>query len=118
PGILTVTMLIVVISGFFICSFGLQSGVERVTKWMMVALLVIMVFLAFYSFTMPGAAEGLKFYLVPDMKQVKEIGLLNIITAAMNQSFFTLSLRSDERRVGTYYVTMWSQSKHVDYLLD
>lgn len=92
PGILTVTMLIVVISGFFICSFGLQSGVERVTKWMMVALLVIMVFLAFYSFTMPGAAEGLKFYLVPDMKQVKEIGLLNIITAAMNQSFFTLSL--------------------------
>lgn len=92
PSILIVTMLIVVIAGFAICSFGLQNGVERITKWMMVALLVIMVFLAVYSFTMPGAAEGLKFYLIPDIGKVEELGLFNIITGAMNQSFFTLSL--------------------------
>lgn len=92
PSILISTMLIVVVAGFGICSFGLQNGVERITKWMMVALLVIMIFLAVYSFTMPGAAEGLKFYLIPDFGKVEELGLFNIISAAMNQSFFTLSL--------------------------
>lgn len=92
PKILMTTMVLVVIAGFGICSFGLQKGVERITKWMMIALLAIMVFLMVYSFTMPGAAEGLKFYLVPDWKQVEKIGLFQIITAAMNQSFFTLSL--------------------------
>ena len=92
PAVLIVTMLIVVVAGFAICSFGLQNGVERITKWMMVALLVIMVFLAVYSFTMPGASEGLKFYLVPDVSKVEDVGLFNIITGAMNQSFFTLSL--------------------------
>ncbi len=92
PSVLIVTMLIVVIAGFAICSFGLQNGVERITKWMMVALLIIMVVLAVYSFTMPGASEGLKFYLVPDIHKVEEVGLFNIITGAMNQSFFTLSL--------------------------
>ncbi|MCI5649706.1 MAG: sodium-dependent transporter [Fusicatenibacter sp.] len=91
-GILVGTMLLVTAAGFLVCSFGLQNGVERVTKWMMLALLVTMVFLAFYSFTMPGASNGLKFYLVPDIGKVEELGIGKIITAAMNQAFFTLSL--------------------------
>ncbi len=85
-------MAIVTVMGFLICSLGLQKGVERITKVMMIALMLIMVFLAIYSFTMPGAKEGLKFYLVPDLDQIKQVGLLNIITGAMSQSFFTLSL--------------------------
>ncbi len=92
PTILTVTMVCVVVAGFGICSFGLQNGVERITKWMMIALLIIMIFLMIYSFTMPKAAEGLKFYLIPDWKQVEKIGLFQIVTSAMNQAFFTLSL--------------------------
>ena len=92
PTILTVTMVCVVVAGFCICSFGLQNGVERITKWMMIALLIIMIFLMIYSFTMPKAAEGLKFYLIPDWKQVEKIGLFQIVTSAMNQAFFTLSL--------------------------
>ncbi len=85
-------MLIIVLVSILICSLGLQNGVERVTKWMMGILLVLIVVLAVHSLTLPGAAEGLKFYLVPNMQQVQEIGLIKIIVEAMNQSFFTLSL--------------------------
>ena len=92
PSILVITMLIITIAGFLICSVGLQNGVERVTKVMMIVLMVIMIFLAVYSFTMPGAKEGLKFYLVPDMQQIEQVGLFHIITNAMSQAFFTLSL--------------------------
>ncbi len=90
PSILVITMLIITIAGFLICSVGLQNGVERVTKVMMIVLMVIMIFLAVYSFTMPGAKEGLKFYLVPDMQQIEQVGLFHIITNAMSQAFFTL----------------------------
>ena len=92
PSILVITMLIITIAGFLICSVGLQNGVERVTKVMMIVLMVIMIFLAVYSFTMPGAKEGLKFYLVPDKQQIEQVGLFHIITSAMSQAFFTLSL--------------------------
>ena len=92
PSILVITMLIITIAGFLICSVGLQNGVERVTKVMMIVLMVIMIFLAVYSFTMPGAKEGLKFYLIPDFERMKEIGIISTITGAMNQAFFTLSL--------------------------
>lgn len=85
-------MALVVAVGFLVCSFGLQSGLERVTKIMMIALLVIMVVLAVNGFFMDGAAEGLKFYLLPDAQQIKEVGLGNVIVGAMTQSFFTLSL--------------------------
>lgn len=92
PVSLTVYMGIVVVFGFVICSFSLQKGLERVTKYMMLALLAIMVILAINSATMEGGAEGLAFYLKPDINKVKEVGLGNVIVGAMSQSFFTLSL--------------------------
>ena len=75
-----------------VCSFSLQGGLERVTKWMMLALLSIMIVLAVNSCLLPGAADGLSFYLKPNPAAVAEIGLGNVIVAAMNQSFFSLSL--------------------------
>ena len=92
PVSMLVYMAIVVIVGFFICSFSLQGGLERVTKYMMLALLGIMVVLAVYGFTMDGAKEGLAFYLKPDFGKMKEIGIANVVVGAMNQAFFTLSL--------------------------
>ena len=85
-------MIVVVIAGIFVCSRGLQNGLEKVTKVMMISLLIIMVILAVNSFTMDGAKEGLKFYLIPDFERMKEIGIITTITGAMNQAFFTLSL--------------------------
>ena len=77
---------------FLICSLGLQKGVERVTKWMMVALFALMVGLVVYSLTLENAAEGLKFYLIPSFEKIQEAGLGTVISAAMGQAFFTLSL--------------------------
>ena len=85
------TALVVVI-GFFVCSFRLDTGLERVTKYMMLALLAIMVILAVHSFSMDGASEGLSFYLKPDLGKMREIGVGNVFVGAMNQAFFTLSL--------------------------
>ena len=92
PGVLAGAMLIIVISGIFICSAGLQNGVERITKIMMSLLLAIIVVLAIHSMTLSGGIEGLKFYLLPDFDRMKEVGLWETVTAAMNQAFFTLSL--------------------------
>lgn len=92
PVVLTVTMVIIVAAGIFICSRGLQKGVERITKMMMSLLLLIIVVLAVHSCTLPGGAEGLKFYLLPDFQRMKEVGVWETIIAAMNQAFFTLSL--------------------------
>lgn len=83
---------IVVILGVVVCSLGVKKGLERVTKVMMLALLGIMLILAINSFTMSGASEGLKFYLIPNFEIMKEVGPFNIITGAMSQAFFTLSL--------------------------
>lgn len=85
-------MLLVVLAGFAICSLGLQKGVERITKWMMLALLALIVLLAIHSILLPGGKEGLQFYLLPDWERLKEAGIWNTISGAMNQSFFTLSL--------------------------
>ena len=85
-------MLLVVVIGFVICSLGLQSGVERITKGMMVILLFLMIVLAVNSCLLPGASEGLEFYLKPDFKKLTEYGLSEVIFAAMGQAFFTLSL--------------------------
>ena len=92
PVSMTFWMAVIVAVGFFICSMGLQAGVERITKVMMIGLLALIIVLAFNSMTLDGGMEGLKFYLVPDWKKVEEVGLINVIIAAMNQSFFTLSL--------------------------
>ena len=92
PGELTFWMLLVVVLGFGICVLGLQKGVEKITKVMMVALIGIIMLLAIKSMTLPGGVEELKFYLVPNLDTVKEVGLGNVIVAAMNQSFFTLSI--------------------------
>ncbi len=87
-----VYMLGTVFLGFFMCSRGLQNGLEKVSKFMMVALLGLIVMLAVHSLMLPGAKEGLSFLLLPDFGRAMEQGLGNVITAAMNQSFFTLSL--------------------------
>ena len=85
-------MIVVVIAGVFVCSRGLQNGLEKITKWMMAALLLLILVLAGHSLILPGAKEGLSFYLLPDFKRASEVGLGSVIMAAMNQSFFTLSL--------------------------
>ena len=85
-------MAIVVIVGFLVCSFGVQKGLERITKWMMLALLGIMIVLAVNSSFMDGGQEGLAFYLKPSIQNLKKAGVVNVIVAAMNQAFFTLSL--------------------------
>ena len=92
PGVMGFWMLVIVILGFVVCSFGLQKGVERITKWMMLALLLLIVVLAIHSITLPGGIEGLSFYLVPNWGHAEDAGLLNVVVAAMNQAFFTLSL--------------------------
>lgn len=92
PTVLTVVMVIIVAAGILICSLGLQKGVERITKVMMLLLLFIIVVLAVRSMTLEGGTEGLKFYLLPDVQRMRDVGILETITAAMNQAFFTLSL--------------------------
>ena len=85
----------VVALGFLVCSFNLAKGLERITKWMMLALLGLMVILVINSLTLPGAKEGLKFYLVPNLDNFLDPshnGVWGVIVAAMNQAFFTLSL--------------------------
>ena len=92
PVSLFIYTAIIIIVGFIICSFSLQKGLERITKYMMIALLAIMVILAINSIFTKGGEEGLKFYLLPDFERMKNAGILNVIIAAMNQAFFTLSL--------------------------
>ena len=92
PAEMGLWMAVTVIAGFLVCSLGLQNGLERVTKVMMAALLVLIVVLAAHSLLLPGAAGGLSFYLLPDLNRAAEVGFGKVITAAMNQAFFTLSL--------------------------
>lgn len=88
PAVMVGFMAIVVVVGFLLLSFGLQNGVERITKYMMIVLLLLMVILAINSFTLPGAKEGLTFYLKPQLSKING----SVIVGAMNQAFFTLSL--------------------------
>ncbi len=92
PGEMAAWMAVTVAAGFLVCSLGLQGGLERVTKWMMLGLLALIIVLAVHSLTLPGAAEGVRFYLLPDFGRAMGQGLGKVITAAMNQAFFTLSL--------------------------
>ena len=92
PGLMVLSAFAVILICFGICSMGLQKGVEGITKWMMVALFVLMIGLAIYSATLSNAAEGLRFYLIPSLERLEGAGLSTVISAAMGQSFFTLSL--------------------------
>ena len=92
PATMTFWMVFVVVVSILVRAKGLQSGLERVTKGMMIALLLIMVVLAVNSLFMPGAKEGLSFFLVPDFARMQEVGVVNTLVSAMNQAFFTLSL--------------------------
>ena len=92
PGEMAIWTEIVVLLGFVVCSFGLRNGLERISKIMMLALLALIALLAAHSLTLPGAKEGMKFYLLPSVDSIRENGLGNLIVDAMNQAFFTLSL--------------------------
>ncbi len=92
PVTMIIFMAIVVFIGFFVCSIGLQKGLEKITKVMMLALIVLMIVLAVNSIFIDGGKEGLEFYLLPDLGRMKEVGVVEVIVGAMNQAFFTLSL--------------------------
>lgn len=92
PVEMTLWMAVTVIAGFLVCSFGLQQGLERVTKWMMLGLLGLIILLAIRSVTLPDSLKGIRFYLLPDFGRAMENGLGHVIRDAMNQAFFTLSL--------------------------
>ncbi|MEE0710341.1 MAG: sodium-dependent transporter [Gemmiger sp.] len=105
PGEMTIFMAIITLGGFLVCSFGLQKGLERISKWMMLALLLLIVVLAVNSVMLEGGKEGLAFYLLPDIERATEVGLGNVITAAMNQAFFTLSLGIAAMEIFGSYMT-------------
>lgn len=92
PVTLTFWTILVILLAFWICSIGLQKGVEKIMKITMLCLLAIMVVLAIRSVTLPGSAEGLRFYLIPDFGKVIESGIGNVVFGAMSQAFFTLSI--------------------------
>ncbi len=92
PGMIIGSTAATIVICFLICSFGLQKGVERITKYMMVALFVLLVGLAVYCCTLSGASDGLKFYLIPNGESLKNFDIGTVITAAMGQAFFTLSV--------------------------
>ena len=113
PGVNLSFMAIIVVIGFIVVSFQLQGGVERVTKVMMITLLLLMIALAVHSMTLPGAAEGLKFYLLPDFAKITP----SVVVAAMNQAFFTLSLGIGSMAIFGSYIdkthTLLSESVNV-----
>ncbi len=105
PVEMTIFMAVTVIAGFVVCSFSLQKGLERISKIMMLGLLGLIIVLAINSLTLDGGLEGLKFYLLPDFKKAAEVGIGNVITAAMNQSFFTLSIGIASMEIFGSYMT-------------
>ena len=85
-------MILVVLLCGGVCYLGVEAGVERITKWMMVALMLLMIVLAVNSILLPNSEIGLKYYLYPDFSKVTEYGVQEVVFAAMGQAFFTLSL--------------------------
>lgn len=105
PVEMIIWMAVMAIAGFFVCSKGIQNGIEKVSKVMMILLLALIIILAINSLTLSGAAEGIKFYLVPDLEKVQSIGIGHIITSAMSQAFFTLSLGIASMEIFGSYMT-------------
>lgn len=91
-GTMTIWMVITVVLAFGVCSMGVQKGVEKITKWMMLCLLALIAVLAVHSLTLPGAMEGVRFYLIPDFEDMAAKGIGNVVFGAMSQAFFTLSI--------------------------
>ena len=116
PGVNVIYLLIAVVLGFGVLSFNLQGGLERVTKYLMTALFVLMIVLAIHSFTLSGAKEGLAFYLVPDFSKING----SVIVGAMNQAFFTLSLGIGSMAIFGSYIgkerTLMGESVNVIFL--
>ena len=92
PATMPFWMLVVVVLGFGVCSLGLQKGVEKITKVMMTALLGLIIILAIHAVRLDGGIDGVKFYLLPNFEKIQEVGFFKLITTAMNQAFFTLSI--------------------------
>lgn len=105
PVEMIIWMAVMAIAGFFVCSKGIQNGIEKVSKVMMILLLALIIILAINSLTLSGAAEGIKFYLVPDLEKVQSIGIGHITTSAMSQAFFTLSLGIASMEILGSYMT-------------
>ncbi|MBQ2696109.1 MAG: sodium-dependent transporter [Clostridia bacterium] len=105
PGLLIGFMVLSVVIGFGICSLGLKGGVEKISKVMMLALLAIIVILAIRVVMLPGASEGLRYYLVPDFGKMAEKGIGEVIMAAMGQAFFTLSIGMGSMAVFGSYIS-------------
>ena len=104
PGEMLFWMAVVIIIGFAICSLGLKNGVERITKVMMSSLLVIMLVLVVRSVTLSGAGEGLMFYLKPDFGKMMDAGFFEVVSAAMGQAFFTLSVGMGSMHIFGSYI--------------
>lgn len=120
PGSMVLWMVIAVIGGFAVCSLGVQKGVEKVTKVMMIALLSLIMLLAVNSLRLEGGMEGLKFYLLPDFKRMYDIGIGATVVAAMNQAFFTLSIGIGSMAIFGSYIgkehTLLGESLRVAFL--
>jgi len=113
-------MLAVCEMSIAVCAIGLQRGLERITKWMMLALLVLIVVLAGHSFFLDNALKGVRFFLVPDWAQVQKAGVANVVVNAMNQAFFTLSLGIGSMAIFGSYIgkdrTLWGEAVNVTVL--
>ena len=104
PIFMLIFMALAIVLGLLICSLGLEKGVERITKVMMLALFAIIVILAVRSITLPGAGEGLKYYLLPNLDGIRQHGLGTVLVAAMGQAFFTLSIGMGSMAVFGSYI--------------
>lgn len=105
PGIMLTYMVITMVLTVLICSSGLEAGVERITKVMMISLLAIMIVLGIWAMTLPGAGEGIRFYLQPSLTNAREVGIGKVIYSALNQSFFTLSLGMGSMMIFGSYIS-------------
>ena len=119
-GTMTLWMIIVVVLSFGVCSLGVQRGLEKITKVMMICLLALIVVLAVHSLTLDGAMEGVKFYLVPDFAAMAEIGVGNVIFGALSQAFFTLSIGAGSMTIFGSYLgkdrSLLGESLHITIL--
>ena len=120
PEILLIYVGVSILLAVVVCSAGIKNGLERITKWMMLALLAIMLVLAVNSITLKGSGEGLRFYLLPNIARMKEVGIGNIIVGAMNQAFFTLSIGMGSMAIFGSYIgkerALFGEAVHVAVL--